>query len=141
MDKDLLALVQPMLEQHEGRKRFPYKCTAGKLTIGVGRNIEDRGLADDEINYLLQNDIRMTQADCIILLGEDVWDALSLRRKAALIDWCFNLGRARASTFTNTLLAIKHSRWQDAAHGLRSSKWATQVGKRAQEIASIIEKG
>ena len=31
------------LTLHEGSRSHPYRCTSGKLTIGVGRNIEDRG--------------------------------------------------------------------------------------------------
>ena len=40
------------LRLHEGVERKPYQCTAGYLTIGVGRNIEERGLSDDEIDSL-----------------------------------------------------------------------------------------
>ena len=42
---------------HEGLKLYPYRCSANKLTIGVGRNIEERGIAEDEALYLLNNDI------------------------------------------------------------------------------------
>lgn len=49
------------LIRDEGFRSKPYKCTAGKLTIGVGRNIEDNGITEDEAMYLLENDI----ASCI----------------------------------------------------------------------------
>ena len=39
-----------LIEHHEGRRAFPYHDTVGKLTIGVVRNLTDRGLSDDEIN-------------------------------------------------------------------------------------------
>ena len=51
-----------MLMRHEGVKRNPYKCSAGVLTIGIGRNLESVGLSDDEIFYMLKNDIRRALA-------------------------------------------------------------------------------
>ena len=48
-----------MLKLHEGVRSKSYLCSAGFETIGVGRNISESGLglSDDEINYLLANDI------------------------------------------------------------------------------------
>ena len=37
-------LMIAQLRLHEGERLFPYKCTAGRLTIGVGRNLDDRGI-------------------------------------------------------------------------------------------------
>ena len=52
MDKEKLI---EQLRLHEGVEHMPYKDTVGKLTIGVGRNLDDRGLSDDEIDYILSN--------------------------------------------------------------------------------------
>ncbi len=57
-----------LLTRHEGRRAFPYTDTAGRLTIGVGRNLTDRGLADDEIDLLLANDIALARAICELSL-------------------------------------------------------------------------
>ena len=49
-----------MLKVHEGVETHAYKCSASKITVGVGRNVDPEGgigLSDDEIDYLLQNDI------------------------------------------------------------------------------------
>ena len=48
-----------MLKVHEGVETHAYKCSASKITIGVGRNIDPEGgigLSEDEIDYLLQNE-------------------------------------------------------------------------------------
>ena len=45
-----------LLIRHEGIKLKPYHCTSGKLTIGIGRNLEDRGITKEEAIYLLNND-------------------------------------------------------------------------------------
>jgi len=53
-----------MLKRHEGVKTHAYKCSASKITVGVGRNIDPKGgigLTEDEIDYLLQNDIDSTE--------------------------------------------------------------------------------
>ena len=50
-----------MLRLHEGEKLMPYKCTAGKLTIGVGRNLEARGISKDESDLMLRNDIALVR--------------------------------------------------------------------------------
>ena len=54
----MMRLVN-MLKRHEGVRDKVYMCSAGYETIGVGRNISESGLglSDDEIEYLLKNDI------------------------------------------------------------------------------------
>ena len=45
------------LRFHEGVKNHVYKDHLGIETIGVGRNLVDRGLTDEEVDFLLSNDI------------------------------------------------------------------------------------
>ena len=33
-----------LIKYHEKYRRFPYRCTAGKLTIGYGWNLDDNGI-------------------------------------------------------------------------------------------------
>ena len=54
MKYDMTSLENQLID-HEGLELKPYQCTADKLTIGVGRNIEDRGITEDEARYLLKN--------------------------------------------------------------------------------------
>ena len=53
-----LQEVQNMLIRHEGLKLFPYQCPAGKTTIGVGRNLDDKGISEKEAMYMLNEDIQ-----------------------------------------------------------------------------------
>lgn len=41
------------LIRDEGLRLFPYRCPAGKLTIGVGRNLDDNPLTADEVMVFL----------------------------------------------------------------------------------------
>jgi lysozyme len=141
------------LERDEGVKPFPYwdccgkplrecACTPkwkGKLTIGIGRNLEDRGLSPDEMRYLVQNDIDVSVED--LNRGIPWWDRLSPARQRVLVNMCFNLGWTRLRGFVRTLAAIRRGDYAAAAQGMRESLWARQVGARAERLARIMETG
>ena len=134
------ALLEQLVE-HEGLRLKPYRCTAGKLTIGVGRNLDDRGISKDEALYLLRNDIKKCINDAEAVIGSQVWEGLSEARKRVLVDMRFNLGAGGIRTFKNTLQAIREGRYGDASKGMLSSKWAGQVGRRATTLARMMLEG
>ncbi len=127
------------LRLDEGVRRFPYTDTVGKLTIGVGRNISDRGLSDDEIDYLLQNDITLVIDDLNRALPW--WVELSPVRQRVLCNMAFNLGISRLKGFTRMLSAMRRKDFAAAAAEMRSSLWAEQVGARAERLARLMEAG
>ena len=57
----MLEKLKEQLIRHEGLRLKPYRCTANKLTIGVGRNLDDVGISEDEALILLENDIIKVQ--------------------------------------------------------------------------------
>ena len=123
----------------EGRRAKAYKDSVGKLTIGVGRNLDDVGLRDDEIKLMLQNDI----SEVCSALDKDLpwWSDMSEARQQVLANMCFNLGISRLLGFTNTLDAMKEGRFDAAANGMIASLWARQVGQRAQRLAQMMRNG
>lgn len=128
-----------MLVDHEGMRRKPYRCTAGKLTIGVGRNLDDRGISPDEAMYMLANDIRDSRRE---LSAAFPWfDKLDEVRQAVLIDMCVNLGLSRLQGFRNTLSLIGVGKYEAAAQEMLNSKWAEQVGRRAQRLSRMMATG
>ena len=127
-----------LLTQHEGRRTHPYTDTVGKLTIGVGRNLTDRGLSGDEIDCLLANDIRLADAICCDLFSWQVFRNISIPRQHALLSMAFNLGKPRLSGFTRMIAAVKAGDWDRAADEALDSRWASQVGDRANEIAAML---
>lgn len=131
--------LRPILAADEGVKNKPYRCTAGKLTIGIGRNLDDVGLSQDEIGLLLENDIARAEMSARRLVP--AFDALSDGRKVALVSMAFNLGEVGLSKFTNTLSSINKGQWATAAAGMRASLWAQQVGARAERLAKMMERG
>jgi lysozyme len=131
-----------MLKRHEGVKSHAYQCTAKRWTIGVGRNIDADGgigLSEEEIDYLLRNDIRRIVDE---LDGEYPWfKELDPVRKDAIIDIAFNLGATRLRGFKRALAAMAAQDYSTAATEFLDSKWAKQVGTRALELADLIEHG
>lgn len=135
---DLLKL-QLQLIQHEGKKSKIYKDSLGIETIGVGRNLRDKGLSEDEILYLLKNDIN----ECLTDLRDFLpyFDDLDDTRQRVLLDMRFNLGPTRFRGFKNMLKAVKDSRFTDAAKAMLDSKWSKQVKSRAKRLARMLETG
>lgn len=128
-----------MLVDHEGMRRKPYRCTAGKLTIGVGRNLDDRGISPDEAMYMLANDIKDARRE---MSAAFPWfDKLDDVRQAVLIDMCVNLGLSRLQGFRNTLALIGVGKYEAAAQEMLNSKWAEQVGRRAQRLSRMMATG
>jgi len=127
------------LKRDEGVKLFPYKCSANKLTIGVGRNIEERGITEDEANYLLKNDLTM----CI----EEVesiftwYPYLTDSRKRVIVNMVFNLGLSRFLNFKKFIDAMEQKDYETAGKEMLDSKWAKQVGDRAKRLKQMIVEG
>ena len=131
-----------MLKRHEGVKSHAYKCSASKITVGVGRNIDPEGglgLSEDEVDYLLQNDIKRIISE--LDFQYDWFHNLNEARKDAMIDISFNLGQTRLRKFEKALTAMSKGEWDTAADEFMDSKWSNQVGNRAKELTAIIRIG
>jgi len=131
--------LKEMLIRHEGLRLKPYRDSRGKLTIGIGRNLDDVGITKDEALYMLKNDIvratRVVNCCCEkyginpITLPEDV--------QLVLTDMAFNMGYALEG-FKRMFACIKKGDYEGAARELLGSRYAKQVGKRAQELAEML---
>lgn len=137
-----MSNLTEMLRRHEGVETHAYKCTSGKITVGVGRNIDPDGglgLSDDEIDVLLENDIDRSIKE----LGAafNWFSDLNEARRDAMIDLAFNLGLPRLLKFKNALAAMAEADYDLAAAEFMDSKWASQVKDRAIEICAMIKTG
>ena len=138
MKYDMTALEDQLID-HEGLELKPYRCTAEKLTIGVGRNIEDRGITEDEARYLLKNDIKIVEDE--LLEKKPVVAGLDAVRQRVLVDMGFNLGIPTLLKFQNMWAAIEEEDFQTAADEARDSRWAKQVGRRAERLCQAMATG
>ena len=127
-----------MLKRHEGRSLKPYLCTADKLTIGYGRNLEDMGISEDEATYLLQTDIDRCYSELSVFTWFHELDQI---RQEALISMLFNLGLPRFLNFKKMIARLMAKEYSQAAEEIINSLYARQVGDRANELAYMIERG
>jgi len=132
-----MATLQEQLVLHEGLKLKPYKCSENKLTIGVGRNIEERGITKAEALVLLENDIKAIKSE----LGKYSWFSEQDEiRQRVLIDMGM-MGVPRLLGFKKMIDALKEKDFQTAAAEMLDSKWAKQVLTRADRLAEMMRTG
>ena len=133
----MIKELKKHLIEFEGIVLKPYKCTAGKITIGIGRNLDDMGITEDEAMILLDNDIKNVVEE---VLATWPWvDDLPPRASMVVIDLGFNMGVPTLSTFRNMLECLKSEDWDGAAKNLLDSRYAQQVGRRAIYNAHLLE--
>jgi len=159
--------IQEQLILHEGISLTPYKCTAGKWTIGVGRNLEDTGLYEfekmrilgtyeltrqevidilqvrhitqEEALYMLDNDIKVITAE---LEDSYKWfKYLDEVRQKVIIDMRFNLGSAGFAGFKNMIRQLELENYQKVAEEMKNSKWYLQVKTRGDRLIKMMLTG
>ena len=136
-----MSKLSDQLRIHEGVRTHAYKCSANMITVGVGRNLDENGgigLSDDEIDYLLENDIKRCKQELVSLS----WFAdLDVVRQDAIVNLCFNLGLTRLMGFKNAMGAMAVGDYEKAADEFLDSRWANQVGQRALDVTHMIRTG
>jgi lysozyme len=137
------AELARQLRGDEGVRSCVYLDSLGLSTIGVGRLVDSRkpgaGLRPDEITYLLNNDIddRIEQLTRRLPWFQDLDDA----RRGVILNMSFQLGVDGLLGFKNTLALIKDRKYENAAHAMMQSKWATQTPERAARMADQMRTG
>ncbi len=123
----------------EGKRSRIYTDTVGRITVGVGRNLSDRALSDDEIELMLENDITLAAKELDRVAPW--WKSLNDARQNVMANLMFNMGAPRLLGFKNFLAYAQAGRFDAASAELLNSKWATQVGERAQRLAKVMREG
>lgn len=141
-DLAMLRTISEELIRDEGEVLHAYQDTEGFWTLGVGRLIDKRrggGITHEEALYLLQNDILRKMED----LDRELpwWRKLSPVRQRVMLNMCFNLGIWGLLKFKKTLAAVESGRYEEASRGMLASKWAKQVGERAERLALMMRRG
>ena len=123
----------------EGYRPKPYRCSAGKLTIGHGRNLDDVGIDSDEARYLLDKDITR----CIADLATFPWfESLDPARRRALLDMRFQLGPTGFRGFKKMIAALERRDFATAAREAADSKWAaSDTPRRAAKNIVLLRDG
>lgn len=145
---------------HEGLRLRPYRCTAGKLTVGVGYNIDGRGIKPLEAIIGRKFDGRLTREEALAVLAADIdrferetrrnfphYDKLDEVRQRVCLDMAFNMGYG-ALLFKKTIALVKAGRYREAGDEMMRSKWSSDVGDgwggkldRAERLAIMMKTG
>ena len=134
-----LEILFDQLKDFEGLELKPYRCTSNKLTIGLGRNLEDNGITEEEAYYLDTNDLDNLMDE----LDQNIpwWNDLNDSRKRALLNLAYNVGTPTLMKFKKTLEHLKNGLYTEASEEVLQSRWADQVGRRATFISEVFKTG
>ena len=138
MKFDMDKMIEQLVD-HEGLELHPYEDSLGILTIGVGRNLEERGISEDEAFYLLGNDIEIIWDE--LIKQHPIVEELDDQRQMILLDMAFNMGVPRLGKFKKMWAAIENGDMIEASKQALDSRWADQVGRRAERLAERLTSG
>ena len=136
MNYDILL---EQLKDFEGLELKAYQCTAGKTTIGLGRNLDDYGITEEEAYYLAKNNIYELEDELDRAIPW--WTQLDDARQRALINLAYNVGTTTLLKFKKTLQYLEDGSYEEAAEEVLDSRWAKQVGRRATFISNVFLTG
>jgi lysozyme len=135
-----METLQQRCARHEGLRLKPYLDTAGKLTIGYGRNLDDCGIRQSEADAMLANDLLSASVE----LNRDLPFTAQLMpsaRREVMVEMAMNLGMPKLLQFHDMIACLKGADYAGAADAMLDSRWAGQVGDRARELAEIMRTG
>jgi lysozyme len=130
--------LKDMISEHEGKRLDMYQDSENIWTVGVGHNIQERGISEAVCSLMLEEDIEeaINDADTFRWF-EDLNDP----RRAVIVDMVFNMGLTRFSGFKKTIQFIENELYNSAGIEMLDSKWANQVGRRAIRLSEIMKTG
>ena len=123
---------------HEGIRLKPYRCTAGKLSLGIGRNLDDKGISEEEARFMMENDL----ADCVADLNAifpDQFQNFPDGIQRVLVDMRFQLGGAGLRKFRKMIRAIRTGDLKEAIVQMKDSRWYGQVPSRAGDLIKMVQ--
>lgn len=132
--------AEALIKKSESKRLRLYKDTAGKETIGYGRNLTNDGISDDEAEYLFQNDYNTAVSDAKEFIGSS-WFIMGAGRQAALIDLAFNLGLPALLEFRDMRAALQAGAWEVAHQECLNSLAAKEEPARIERDAQILLTG
>ena len=125
-------------DDHNGEPIKKGSKVEGYPTIGIGRELQNFGLSEEEAQYLLMNDIERVLKEAEAFTW---WNNLNEARKVFVAIMLFNLGLTRFNQFKNFQARLLESNWSKAADEMMDSRWAKQVGTRATRLEKIMRTG
>ena len=133
-----IGKLKAQLIRHEGFRNTAYLCTAGKLTLGYGRNIDDKGISKKEAMYLLNEDIKSCHTG-LISIFKDQFEAFPDDIQQVLTNMRFQLGQKGFRSFKKMIFAFQYNDFPEAVKQMKDSAWYSQTPNRAKELIKMVE--
>lgn len=131
--------LRDQLLRDEGCRLKVYADSRGIPTIGVGRNLRDKGISQAEADTMLDADI--AEYTAAVIARVPCATRLDEARRGVLVSMAFNLGVGGLLAFQKMLAALEAGDYATAATEMLDSDWATQVGPRAERLARQMREG
>lgn len=151
INKGLFDSIKAQIKHHEGKVAYPYKDSEGLWTIGYGHLIGDGSNKGEFEKYNSANPAPQSMLDN--LLDKDLskavesakklpgWEKANDSGKIALTDLTFNMGPGWIKDFKKARAALEAGDFETAAVEVLDSKYADQVGQRAETVAAQLAMG
>ena len=124
------------LLRDEGIRLKPYTDSVGKTTIGIGRNLDDKGITHAEAAALLHNDIEDALGAALRIIPG--FNNLPEDAQHVVVNMIFQLGARGFQGFRRLIGAIHSHAWNAAAHEVLNSKAARQCPERFRRHADTL---
>lgn len=136
-----------MTKRFEGLVLNEYRDSRGIRTIGYGHNLEAHPyypdgtpivppITKEQAEILFEADYARAKRQAEGIPG---YHDMNEGGKAALIDMVFNMGKGNVNKFVKMRQAISANNYDEAAKQVLKSRYAQQVGRRAQINAMLIK--
>jgi lysozyme len=140
-NQDFYKSLKKFVTLQEGYRHFPYFDTRKKITIGIGRNLTDKGISDTTINQMFEEDSIFIENFLTKKYGIDFYNNLNDARKMVCFSLCFNLGTHGFDDFKKMIQALKKQDFTQASMEIINSKASKQLPERYKILADVMEKG
>ena len=137
MKHTAFAELSSQVKTDEGFRATPYKCTAGKLTVGYGLNLE-AGITEPEAAYILEMRLNSIIND---MERYDWYNNLGDARRVVIVNMVYQLGISRFLKFKKMIAALNSGSYGLAADEMMDSNWYKQTPNRAKRLIEKMREG
>jgi lysozyme len=154
-----ILAITALLTSHEAKRPFKYKDTKGKVTVGIGCNMDAKGcremfaavlphvnfdavyggkvgLSETDIQTLFQHQLGVAEADAKKLVPS--FDIQPENVQLALTDMSFEMGYTKLSFFTKFLAAVSREDYPAAIAQITNSVYFHEVPSRARDNVALL---
>ena len=139
--------LRDTLKIDEGVKYEIYNDHLGYPTFGIGHLVvesdEEHGkpigtpVSEDRVNSVFEKDVAIMIDEAKKIFPN--LDELPEEAQQVIVNMTFNMGRPRLSQFKKFIAGVNAGDWNKAAVEMMDSRWAKQVGARAERLRDRIK--